>query len=61
MAGIDYVSCKVCGKRLFYDGEWAVREYISTMKVTVGLTCDHCVKKLEKKIKTLEKHDRRKH
>lgn len=61
MAGIDYVSCRECGKRLFYDGEGQVREYLHNSESTVGLTCDHCVDKLKKKIEELKKHDRRRH
>jgi len=61
MAGIDYVSCSECGKRLFYDGEWFVRRYIEDTKTTKTLTCDRCVTKLKKKIEKLKKHDRRRH
>lgn len=61
MAGIDYVSCDECGKRLFYDGDMHVRSYIGEAKTTRGVVCDHCVGKLKKKIETLKKHDRRRH
>ena len=54
MAGIDYASCEECGKRLFYDGDWAIREYMRDNTKTI--TCDHCVAKLKKKIAKLEKH-----
>ena len=61
MAGIDYVSCGECGKRLFYDGEHVARSYMRNVQTTKSLTCDHCVSKLHKKIATLKKHDRRRH
>jgi len=61
MAGIDYVSCAECGKRLFYDGERLAREYMHNAKTTEFITCDHCVSKLKKKIDVLKKHDRRRH
>lgn len=61
MAGIDYVSCAECGKRLFYDGEGFVRGYMESAETTKTVTCDHCVSKLKKKIKTIKKHDRRRH
>ena len=61
MAGIDYVSCEECGKRLFYDGEGCVRHYMINAKTTKSLTCDHCVKKLKQKIEKLKKYDRRRH
>lgn len=61
MAGIDYVSCSECGKRLFYDGEWFARDYMVNAKTAKTVTCDHCVSKLKKKIETLKKHDRRRH
>ncbi len=61
MAGIDYVSCDDCGKRLFYDGGGEVRDYMSDMGTTRGVTCNHCVEKLRKKIKKLEKYDKRRH
>ena len=56
MAGCDYVKCGKCTERLFYDGDVTVRKVLTT-----GLTCDKCVGKLEKKIKVLKKHDRRRH
>ena len=61
MAGIDYVSCAECGKRLFYDGDWAIRKYMTSAITTKFIVCDHCVSKLKKKIETLKKHDRRRH
>jgi len=61
VAGIDYVSCIECGKRLFYDGEHSARDYMIDTKSTVNVTCDHCVSKLKKKIAVLKKHDRRRH
>ena len=32
MAGLDYVSCHECGKRLFYDDEWIIRDYMIEVK-----------------------------
>lgn len=61
MAGIDYVSCVECGKRLLYDGKWEFRNGIHMMGNTKNITCDHCVKKFKQKIIELQKHDRRKH
>lgn len=61
MAGIDYVSCKECGKRLFYDGDRRVRDYIFDTGTTDSFLCSHCISKLKKKIETLKKHDRRRH
>lgn len=61
MAGLDYVSCNECGKRLFYDGEFEARGYMESAQTTKSVTCDHCVLKLKKKIDTLKKHDRRRH
>ena len=56
MAGMDYLTCSECGKRLIYDGEWDIRN-----ELPEGVTCDNCVAKLKKKIEKLKKHDRRKH
>lgn len=53
MAGWDYVKCEECGERLLYDGDGRLSD--------LKLTCEHCVKKLKKKIEKLKKHDRRKH
>jgi len=61
MAGMDYVSCNECGKRLFYDGNGVIREYMYSAKTTKSLTCDHCISKLKKKIEKLKKHDRGRH
>ena len=61
MAGLDYVTCAECGKRLFYDGDRFVRKSMEDRKATKSVTCDHCVLKLKKKIDTLKKHDRRRH
>jgi len=61
MAGIDYLSCAGCGKRLAYDGEFEFRHGLKSNGNTVGVTCDHCVKKLKNKILDLQKHDRRRH
>lgn len=60
MAGADYVSCNECGKRMFYDGDFYARDNFNVYDVEF-VVCDHCVNKLKKKIKTLEKHDRRRH
>lgn len=60
MAGMDYISCEKCGVRLVYDGEFSVRENLEYLEIKY-LVCSKCVEKLEKKLKTLEKHDRRKH
>lgn len=60
MAGMDYVDCTECGKRLFYDGEWRVRADLEESS-KAGITCDRCVKKLKQKIEKLKKHDRRRH
>ena len=59
MAGIDYCSCPLCGKRMFYDGELTVRSELE--RNNTYLVCGHCVEKLQKKIEVLKKHDRRKH
>ncbi len=56
MAGIDYMNCSLCGKRLIYDGDWKVREAIEE-----EVACGTCVERLQKKIEKLKKHDRRKH
>ena len=61
MAGCDYISCAECGKRLIYDGDENIRNYLSEAKTTQGLTCDKCVEKLKKKIEELKRHDRRRH
>lgn len=61
MAGIDYVSCGECGKRLFYDGDYRAREYMRDVQSSNTLTCSHCVSNLKKKIEILKKHDRRRH
>jgi DNA-directed RNA polymerase subunit RPC12/RpoP len=61
MAGLDYISCIECGKRLIYDGDDYIRDYISKMETTEGICCSHCVSKLKKKIEKLKKHDRRRH
>ncbi len=51
MAGMDYISCAECGKRLIFDGDLAIRTYLEDET----LTCGHCVKKLKKRIEKLEK------
>lgn len=61
MAGIDYVSCRMCGKRLFYDGEGEARHYMIEYSKNDDVTCDHCVNKLLKKIEKLKKFDKRRH
>ena len=61
MAGIDYVSCTECGKRLFYDGDWRAREYMAMAEPAETVVCGHCVAKLKKRIEKLKKHDRRRH
>jgi len=61
MAGVDYLSCEICGKRLAYDGEFKFRNALKLYNNTVGVTCDNCVDKLKKKIVKLEKYDRRRH
>jgi len=61
MAGLDYVSCNLCGKRLFYDGEGTARNYMNEVTKTSSVSCDHCVKKLLKKIEKLKKFDKRRH
>jgi len=61
MAGIDYTSCRICGKRLFYDGDWSAREYMVENTDNKNLTCDHCVDKMIKKIERLKKFDKRRH
>ena len=50
MAGVDYCSCFSCGARLFYDGDWSVREQMGTDY----LICSKCHKKLIKCISRLE-------
>lgn len=55
MAGWDYLKCSECGKRLFYDGDGRLRD------TSEDVACEHCVKKLKKKIEVLKKHDRRRH
>jgi len=59
MAGMDYVNCKECGKRLFYDGLMIARDSMEETESTKGVTCSHCVKKLKKKLETALKFDRR--
>ena len=59
MAGLDYVLCSECSKRLFYDGDSVVRGYLESEKESKELACSHCVSKLKKKIAKLKKHDRR--
>ena len=59
MAGIDYCSCYVCGKRLFYDGEWAARGYMREDTMIKYIVCDHCYEKKLKRISKLEKAAKR--
>lgn len=59
MAGIDYVSCRKCGKRLFYDGEHLAREYMYQYVGTAAIVCDHCAKRMEKQIEKYKKALRR--
>ncbi len=59
MAGFDYVSCNICGKRLFYDGDMRARNEME--HTTSHIVCAECVNKLQKKIEVLKKHDRRRH
>jgi len=58
MAGIDYLDCVECSRRLAYDGDKVISERIEE---STCLICAHCLKKLHKKIELLKKHDRRKH
>ena len=30
MSGLDYCSCQICGRRLFYDGDMAARGYMAS-------------------------------
>ncbi len=50
MAGMDYISCAECGKRLIFDGDLVIRAHLED-----EITCGHCVKKLKRKIEKLEK------
>ncbi len=59
MAGIDYLKCEECGKRLFYDGNNTLRDILEYHSDTI--VCGDCVERLKKKIEKLKKHDRRKH
>ena len=61
MAGFDYISCAQCGRRLIYDGNETVRNYLHDANITKGLTCDKCVERLKKKILDLQRHDKRRH
>jgi DNA-directed RNA polymerase subunit RPC12/RpoP len=61
MAGMDYIKCKECGNRLFYDGDGIAEERIKEAGSTENLTCSNCVSKLKKQIVKLKKHDRRRH
>jgi len=54
MAGLDYVSCTSCGRRLAYDGDARVRWWLDEYEVK-GLHCDKCYRKLVKRITKLEK------
>jgi hypothetical protein len=57
MTGADYVMYGECRERLCYDGK---REFWDRLDWK-PIYCQQCWHKLLKKIKTLEKHDRRKH
>ena len=57
MAGMDYLDCAECGRRLLYDGDFRIRKALDGDTVT----CGQCTKRLKKKIDKLKKHDRRKH
>ncbi|OQX08407.1 MAG: hypothetical protein BWK73_25400 [Thiothrix lacustris] len=59
MAGIDYLSCCKCGKRLAYDGGGEMRAQLEQYQGTSDVFCHHCVDKLLEKIEELKKHDRR--
>lgn len=61
MAGLDYVSCEECGKRLFYDGDRRARDYMIGENLPPSVTCSKCVSKLKKKIERLKKFDKRRH
>lgn len=60
MAGADYICCEECGKRIFYDGDYQMRDILHASD-TNGIICAACVKKLKKKIEKLKKYDKRKH
>lgn len=57
MAGADYVMCEECGERLCYDGKREFRDRLDWQPIY----CNSCWQKALKKIKILQKHDRRKH
>ena len=58
MAGADYLKCD-CGERLLYDPDGVLRERLH--RDSQEITCGKCVRRMIKKIKTLTKHDRRRH
>lgn len=58
MAGADYVTCKECGERIFYDGDRRIRDFMEE-RGSKEIVCYKCYKKLLKKIEKLKKFDRR--
>ncbi len=60
MAGMDYIKCGICSKRMIYDDDQCIELSLQANNIK-SITCDHCVKKLKKKIELLKKHDRRRH
>lgn len=48
-------------KACFMMVDMQARDYMIHVNSTKSVTCDHCVKKLKKKIDKLMKFDRRRH
>jgi len=49
MAGADYISCKNCGNKIVYDGDWNGRGRLETFwgEHDDCLLCPDCIKELE--------------
>lgn len=47
MSPVDYLCCKKCGCKIFYDANKDLADYLDTYFEGQGLTCPNCVKKLE--------------
>jgi hypothetical protein len=48
MSGIDYLCCKKCYKKIFYDEHQDLLDYLETYHESKGLMCPDCSEQLER-------------
>ena len=50
MAGADYISCRRCGTKVVYDGDWNGRDRLLALWDTTDVLCPDCIDKYEKTV-----------